>query len=150
MWRARPSTLAILVAVAGLTLPACGILYGRPMKVEHASGVTSTGVRWRDQLRGLGPPAEPDSVVLIHYTARLKSGEEVDSTHGRGLPETIDLSEPAILGLADGIVGMRAGGRRAIVVPPHRAFGHVGVEGLVPPDAPLRFEIELIEIHREE
>ena len=138
----------MLVAVSGLALPGCGILYGRPMTVEHDSGVTPTGVQWEDRLRGLGPEVAADSVVLVHYTARLEDGEEVDSTYDRGLPEKLDLSDPAILGLADGIVGMRAGGRRTLVVPPHRAFGYVGVEGLVPPDATLNFEVELVKIRK--
>jgi len=141
----RRLALALALALAG-ACSGCGILYGRPMPVEHAGGVLPTGVVWRDTFAGIGVQAGPRDRVLLHWTAALESGRSIDSTYGRGKPETIDLPRPPFLGLADGVVGMRAGGRRELVIPPHRAYGHVGLGELVPPDATLVMQVELLAV----
>ena len=132
--------------LALLLSPGCALFRGRPVEVVHPTGVTPTGVRWRDVLTGVGKVAAPDSVVTIHYTATLAGGGSIDSSHDRGRPETFPLAAAPVLGWADGIPGMREGGRRWLSVPPHRAFGDEGVEGLIPPGATLEFEIELLEV----
>ena len=118
MRRARLSALAMLVTLSGLALSGCGILYGRPMEVEHDSGVTSTGVYWEDQLRGVGPPAAADSVVTIHYVARLEKNDLFIKVEITSIAEARSESDAAMLfgarlvvrpayGLSGGPTGMR-------------------------------------------
>ena len=143
--RTRGVVLPALVLVLVPTLlAACGILRGRPMHVEHARGVMPTGVLWRDTRNGLGPTVAADSVVTIHYTARVHEGPEIDSTYGRGVPETMSLADPVVPGLTEGLAGMRVGGRRLLVIPPDRAFGSTGIPDLVPPYATVDFHVELV------
>lgn len=137
----------LLLALLGLS--SCSIFHGTPMEVLHEEGVTSTGVRWRDTLGGVGKEARLTDRVTIHYTARLSGGESIDSTHDRGEPETFLLSQAPVLGWADGIPGMRVQGKRWLKIPPARAFGSEGIEGLIPPGATLEFLIELMSIERE-
>ena len=155
MHRGRP--LCALTVVGRLAagalvialLPACGLMRARPVPVQHARGALASGVLWRDTFTGIGAEAGPASLVTLHYTARIHEGPEVDSTYGRGTPETISLADPPVLGLADGVRGMRVGGRRLLVVPPWRAYGERGIPGLVPPGATLDFHVELLEVLEE-
>ena len=135
----------------GLNLLLCGccIFEGSPIEVVHDEGLTATGVQWRDTLTGVGREAQLTDEVVIHYTARVEGGDLIDSTHDRGEPETFLLSAAPVLGWADGMPGMRVGGKRWLGVPAERAFGDEGVEGLIPPGATLEFLIELLEVHRE-
>ena len=135
--------LALLPLVTG-----CVLFVGPPLEVSHEEQVTETGVRYLDTLTGTGPPVKPTDRVTVHYTAKVAGGASVDSTYDRGLPEVFVLESAPVLGWADGIPGMRKNGKRRISVPPHRAFGDEGVEGLVPPGAVLEFEFELIDVER--
>lgn len=138
-------TLVLLLALQG-----CCLFRGQPVEVAHDGGTTESGVQWRDTLTGVGRLARPDDRVTVHYTARVSGGPKVDSTHDRGEPETFDLRAAPVPGWEEAITGMREGGKRWLSVPPERAFGEEGVEGLIPPNATLEFLIELLEVHREE
>lgn len=125
------------------------VFVGPQVEVEHVEQVAPTGVRWQDVVTGVGRRVRPSDSVTIHYTARLDSGERIDSTHDRGEPEFFSLQAAPVLGWLDAIPGMRRGGKRRITVPPHRAFGDEGVEGLIPPGATLEFLVELVSLQRQ-
>lgn len=129
-------------------LTGCVLFVGPPLEVLHEEQVTETGVRYLDTLTGTGPPVEQTDRVTVHYTARVAGGASVDSTYDRGVPESFVLEAAPLLGWADGIPGMRKNGKRWLSIPPHRAFGDEGVEGLIPPGATLEFEFELIGVER--
>jgi FKBP-type peptidyl-prolyl cis-trans isomerase len=95
---------------------------------------------------GHGASAAPGDLVTIDYTVWLENGDRVDSTLDRGVPLTVALGEAPLRGLNEGVLGMKAGGRRRLTVPPSLAYGEEGVPGLVPPEATLLFEVHLIEI----
>ena len=128
----------------------CVLFVGPPVEVSHEEQITETGVRYLDTLTGTGAPVEPTDRVTVHYTAKVAGGASVDSTYDRGIPEIFVLETAPLLGWADGIPGMRKNGKRWLCVPPHRAFGDEGVEGLVPPGAILEFEIELIDVESQD
>ncbi len=142
-----------LLSLAGLclgcTLQGCVTLLEGPVsKVEHVEQVRPTGVRFRDILTGVGRRVRVTDRITMNYTAKIHGDGKVDSTYDRGEPVTILLSASPVLGWMDGIPGMREGGKRWILVPPHRAFGDEGVEGLIPPGATLEFLVELISLER--
>ena len=94
-----------------------------------------------------GPRAKHGDLVTIHYEGRLRDGEVFDSSYDRGTPITFELGAGKVpRGLDEGLVGLRLGGRRKLLVPGELGYGSAGVEGLVPPDATLHFDIELIEL----
>lgn len=109
-----------------------------------AARTISGGMFVQDVREGTGTRASPGSRVRIHYTVWLPDGTEVESTRGVE-PLTVELSERSTI-FGDGIVGMRTGGLRTLVVPPERAYGRDGVPGLIPPNSTLVFSVELIEV----
>ncbi|MCB2101186.1 MAG: FKBP-type peptidyl-prolyl cis-trans isomerase [Rhodobacterales bacterium] len=96
---------------------------------------------------GSGAEAGPDSRVTVHYTGWLMDGTEFDSSRNRNKPITFDLGAHRVIqGWDRGIVGMREGGTRELVIPPHLAYGPQGAGGVIPPNATLKFNVELVKV----
>ena len=109
-------------------------------------GVAS-GIKTKEIIAGSGEIANQSDIVLTHIHGFLHRGEECLNTHAHGQPMRIDLSKrETVAGLRKGIEGMRVGGKREIVVSPHLAYGAEGVPGRIPPNAIIRFEVELLSI----
>jgi FKBP-type peptidyl-prolyl cis-trans isomerase len=105
------------------------------------------GITIEDVRIGDGPPVEKGHTVVLHYDGYLNRGDKFRSSRDDGAPiEFIVGRRTVIAGLEQGVIGMRVGGQRRIVVSPHQAYREAGIEGVVPPNAVLRFEIELLEI----
>jgi peptidylprolyl isomerase len=137
---------ASLLLLALLT-PGCGLLgRSRSVPVERAEHTTPSGVVWVDLLAGTGPVAEAGDALTIEYVARLADGTRVDATSDRGVPFTFRLGAAPVPGWNEGLLGMRAGGKRRLEVPADLAYGAAGIPGLVPPDSPMVFEVELLGI----
>jgi FKBP-type peptidyl-prolyl cis-trans isomerase len=101
-----------------------------------------SGIETRELLVGEGQVASRRSIATIRYEGKLGRGDRFG-----GGEETIDLGRrDVIAGLRYGIEGMRVGGRRWIKEGPHLAYGEAGVPGLIPPNAVLIFEVELLEL----
>ena len=96
---------------------------------------------------GEGIEALPFSVVDVHYTGRLEDGKVFDSSIERGKPFRFTLGSGQVIpGWDIGIRGMRPGGKRALKIPPELAYGKQGAGGVIPPDATLTFEVELLAV----
>lgn len=109
--------------------------------------VMTSGVKIRDLSTGTGEEATRDRQVQIHVRGFLNRGELVIDTRGEGRPWRIELGKRyCIAGLRYGVEGMRVGGKRELVVSPHLAYGTDGLLGLVPPNAVMRFEVELLDV----
>lgn len=108
---------------------------------------TPTGLYIEDIQEGSGEEASPGQEVAVHYTGWLPSGQEFDNSHDRGEPITFPLGAGAVIaGWDEGIAGMRPGGRRKLVIPPELAYGAEGRPPVIPPNATLVFDVELVEI----
>ncbi len=107
----------------------------------------TSGVKVKDIVVGDGRMAKRGDLVVIHYRLTLSHGDEIQNTHG-GSPMSICLGRrDVIAGLEYGLAGMRVGGRRTIRVSPHLGYREQGVAGVVPPNAVLIFDVELLEVH---
>jgi FKBP-type peptidyl-prolyl cis-trans isomerase len=96
------------------------------------------------------PRAALGDRLVLHFSASLEDGTVVDSSLDQGVPIECVLGDGSLpAGLEQGIVGMRPGGERRIVVPPDLAFGEQGIHGLVPPSATILFLVELIGLERD-
>jgi FKBP-type peptidyl-prolyl cis-trans isomerase FkpA len=103
---------------------------------------------------GTGAEAVSGKAIIVHYTGWLYDpaaadgrGAKFDSSLDRKVPFGFFLgSGKVIKGWDEGIVGMKVGGKRTLVIPPHKAYGERGAGGVIPPNATLLFDVELIEV----
>lgn len=138
---------SLLAVIGALLLSGCAVL-GITTKVEviHERVTLESGVEYEDIIVGEGRAAELGQTVVIDYVGHLASGAQFDSSIERGIPVTLVLGEAPLSGWNEAIPGMMAGGSRWMRLPAEQAYGSAGVPGLIPPDEPLVFEIDLIEI----
>jgi FKBP-type peptidyl-prolyl cis-trans isomerase FkpA len=100
-----------------------------------------------DLVLGKGRTAESGQDVVVHYTGCFQNGRQFDSSRARRDPLDFALGAGDVIrGWDEGIPGMRVGGRRRLTVPPALAYREHGLAGVIPPDATLVFEVELLEI----
>jgi FKBP-type peptidyl-prolyl cis-trans isomerase len=96
---------------------------------------------------GDGESARRGQRVSVHYTGWLTDGKKFDSSLDRGQPFVFTLGAgEVILGWDDGVAGMQVGGKRRLTVPPELGYGRRGIRGVIPPNATLVFEVELLGI----
>jgi FKBP-type peptidyl-prolyl cis-trans isomerase FkpA len=108
---------------------------------------SDTGLYTQDLVEGRGLAARSGHIVVVHYTGWLPNGEEIDSTrNGEARSFQLGARRDVIAGWEEGVTGMRIGGKRRLVIPPHLAYGARGVPGAIPPNATLIYEFELVDI----
>jgi FKBP-type peptidyl-prolyl cis-trans isomerase len=94
---------------------------------------------------GTGTEATPGNKVSVHYTGWLTTGEKFDSSVDRGTPFEFALGGGQVIkGWDQGVAGMKIGGKRKLTIPPDLGYGARGAGGLIPPNATLVFEVELL------
>ena len=108
-----------------------------------------SGLQWEDVQVGDGALAERGAMVQVHYTGWLFNdgdlGEKFDSSKDRGMPFEFLLGVGQVIGGWDeGVQGMAVGGQRRLVIPPHLGYGAYGAGGVIPPNATLMFDVELL------
>ena len=101
-----------------------------------------------DLVVGDGAPAEDGDDVLVHYIGWLADGlRQFDSSRARRDPLDFSLGAGDVIkGFDQGVAGMRVGGKRRLTIPPELAYGDQGLAGIIPPQATLVFEVELLNI----
>jgi peptidylprolyl isomerase len=119
-----------------------------PTSVDAARYITTDqGIRYVDVVVGEGPEVTNGQLVIAHYTGWLEDGTKFDSSVDRGEPFSFNLGMGQVIpGWDLGMRGMRVGGSRQLVIPASLAYGERGAGGVIPPNATLIFEIELIEV----
>jgi FKBP-type peptidyl-prolyl cis-trans isomerase len=107
---------------------------------------TDSGLKYRDVKVGDGPSPEPGDMVVVHYTGTLKDGTKFDSSRDRGEPYSFAIGQGEVIeGWDEGVMTMKVGGKRELVIPPDLGYGESG-RGPIPPNAELHFDVELLEI----
>jgi peptidylprolyl isomerase len=147
-----PTKILRSVVIAAFLLAAAGhaATAGRGKVHPRAGGVevvTASGLRYVDLKLGTGDEAATGKVVVVHYVGRLEDGTKFDSSRDSDRPFTFRLGAgDAIKGWDEGLVGMKVGGKRRLIIPPELGFGKQGVGSVVPPNAVLYYEFELLEV----
>jgi FKBP-type peptidyl-prolyl cis-trans isomerase FkpA len=135
---------ALLIGVVACTSPAGANREAAMSRaVELSAGVTS--LRIADVKVGTGTEATPGRRVKVHYTGTLMEGTKFDSSKDRNEPLDFTLGrQEVIAGWDEGIKGMRVGGVRQLTIPSSMAYGTRGSPPDIPPNAALKFEVELL------
>lgn len=108
--------------------------------------VTDSGLQYHDMVEGSGDAAQAGQQVAVHYTGWLEDGAKFDSSLDRGDPFIFGLGQGQVIsGWDEGVAGMKPGGKRQLVIPSELGYGERGAGGVIPPNATLIFEVELIE-----
>ena len=114
--------------------------------VSPTERTTPSGLRITDLAVGEGDEARSGQTVVVNYRGTLTNGKEFYSSYGRG-PFSFPLGAGRVIrGSDEGVAGMKVGGKRKLVIPPDLAYGERGAGGVIPPNATLVFEVELLEI----
>ena len=138
----KPLLALPLVLLAACSLPGSGRAIDVPVEERETRG----GVVYTDTRPGTGQRVRLGWTVVVHYSASLEDGTVFDSSYDRGLPEEFELGAHTVIrGWEQGMLGMAVGGQRHLVVPPELAWGAEGLPGLVPPDATVVLDVELLE-----
>src|SRR5262245_52589719 len=99
----------------------------------------------QDLRPGTGAEATAGKTVSVHYTGTLTDGKKFDSSHDRGKPFNFKLGAGQVIkGWDQGVAGMKIGGLRKLTIPPELGYGARGAGGVIPPNATLIFEVELL------
>ena len=110
---------------------------------------TPSGLQYEDTVQGTGATAQAGQQVTVHYTGWLyengKAGAKFDSSKDRNDPFEFPLGAGMVIrGWDEGVQGMQVGGTRRLVIPPQLGYGARGAGGVIPPNATLLFEVELL------
>jgi FKBP-type peptidyl-prolyl cis-trans isomerase FkpA len=108
---------------------------------------TPTGLKYVDLVVGTGVEAEKGKTVSVHYTGWLTDGKKFDSSVDRGQPFSFALGAGRVIkGWDEGVAGMKVGGKRKLMIPPQLGYGERGAGGVIPPNAELIFEVQLLDV----
>ena len=136
-----------LFAMAPDTNQANAASLGGPLDAPEPR-LTASGLKITDLEVGDGAEAGSGQTVVVNYRGTLESGKEFDSSYGRG-PFSFPLGAGRVIkGWDEGVAGMKVGGKRKLVVPPDLAYGSRGAGGVIPPNATLVFEVELLDVKK--
>jgi FKBP-type peptidyl-prolyl cis-trans isomerase FkpA len=105
------------------------------------------GLTYQDLVVGTGKTAEAGMRASVHYTGWLADGTKFDSSVDRGQPFSFVIGQGQVIrGWDEGVKGMKVGGKRKLTIPPQLGYGERGYPGVIPPNATLVFEVELLDL----
>jgi FKBP-type peptidyl-prolyl cis-trans isomerase FkpA len=132
--------LAVSVAGAGQATKPGGAM-------DEKIVTTPSGLKYVDLVVGTGLEAKAGQTVVVHYTGWLTDGQKFDSSVDSGKPFSFPLGAGRVIkGWDEGVAGMKVGGKRKLMIPPQLGYGARGAGNVIPPNADLIFEVQLLDI----
>ncbi len=108
---------------------------------------TASGLKYIDEMEGTGDSPNTGQKVTVHYTGTLENGKKFDSSKDRDEPFTFTIGIGQVIkGWDEGVATMKVGGKRKLIIPSELGYGTRGAGGVIPPNATLHFDVELISI----
>ena len=143
--------LALSVALAGATLLAAGATTPAAAQTPGSTMTTASGLKIQDTKVGTGATPQPGQTCVMHYTGWLyvngAKGQKFDSSLDRGQPFEFPIGRGRVIkGWDEGVASMKVGGKRTLIIPPELGYGARGAGGVIPPNATLMFEVELLAV----
>lgn len=109
---------------------------------------TDSGLKYIDIKEGPGESPKIGQKVTVHYTGTLENGTKFDSSRDRGTPFDFTIGVGQVIkGWDEGVATMKVGGRRQLIIPPELGYGDRGVGGVIPGNATLIFDVELLDVN---
>jgi len=114
----------------------------------NATEVTmQDGLKYTDEQIGTGAEAVSGKTAVVHYTGWLMDGKKFDSSLDRNQPFSFALGAGQVIkGWDEGVQGMKVGGKRTLIIPPELGYGARGAGGVIPPNATLKFDVQLLDV----
>jgi peptidylprolyl isomerase len=139
------------LAVVCLLMGARGVAAQGDKKSDAKVVTTGSGLKYQDTKVGTGDEAKKGKKVSVHYTGWLddkgKKGKKFDSSLDRGQTFAFDLGQGRVIkGWDEGVAGMKVGGKRVLMIPAKLGYGARGAGNVIPPNADLIFEVELLKV----
>lgn len=145
-------SVVILIALLGIQVRAADAPSTQPAERTTPSGLKIIDVKKLDAAM----EAQDGDLVWVHYTGKLENGTKFDSSfdrkdsQGEFQPIEFRLGQGKVIkGWDEGVTGMKVGEKRQLIIPPNLAYGAQGAGGVIPPNATLVFDVELVGIYRE-
>jgi peptidylprolyl isomerase len=108
---------------------------------------TASGLEYEEIQEGTGETPQTGQTAVVHYVGTLTNGDKFDSSRDRGTPFKFPLGQGRVIkGWDEGVATMKVGGIRKLTIPAHLGYGERGAGGVIPPNATLVFEVELLGI----
>ncbi len=128
------------------------LLLSQPVSAADTYVTMQSGVQYHDEAVGTGAEPKAGQTVSVHYTGWLydngTKGAKFDSSRDRGEPFTFVLGQGHVIaGWDTGVATMHVGGKRTLIIPPDQGYGERGAGGVIPPNATLMFDVELLGVH---
>ena len=149
---ARAFTLAASLGLVGCVLsaqkPTTAAAPVAEAPVNMANAITTkTGLSYVDQKVGTGASPQKGQIVTVHYTGKLADGTKFDSSVDRGQPFSFIIGTGQVIkGWDEGVATMKVGGKRHLIIPPTLGYGERGFSNVIPPNAVLHFDVELLDV----
>lgn len=150
--------IVLLLLVAAISIPACSqkettTVPDKAAQSQAATPATSgevttpSGLSYTDLVPGNGAAPTSGKNVTVHYTGWLVDGKKFDSSVDRGQPFVFRIGAGEVIpGWDEGVMSMKVGGKRKLVIPAELGYGAGGAGGVIPPNATLIFEVELLDV----
>ena len=136
----------LIMIVAAVLISCAGSDKSKNEKGELQTITTPSGLKYIDLTEGSGAAPQNGQTVVVHYVGTLENGQEFDSSRKRNQPFSFILgSGKVIKGWDEGLLGMKIGGMRKLIIPPDLGYGSRNV-GTIPANSTLIFEVELLDI----
>lgn len=148
--RRNQQRIIIIVSLLVIIGAIAAVIYYNASKGKQAAGeliTTASGLQYQDLTIGAGQEAKTGDTVSVHYVGYLDDGTKFDSSRDRNEPFEVTIGAGGVIaGWDEGLVGIRVGGTRKLIIPPELGYGAQAVGDVIPANATLTFEIELLEI----
>ena len=152
--RAFPFASAVAAAAVATALAGAFALIAPTAAMAQAAGATTTtpsGLKISDTKVGTGATPKPGQICVMHYTGWLyeggAKGKKFDSSVDRGQPFEFPIGRRQVIsGWDEGVATMKVGGKRTLIIPPELGYGARGAGGVIPPNATLIFDVELLDV----
>jgi peptidylprolyl isomerase len=139
--------ISLAVAVPALSADKVENAAAPKTETKGAAPVTTaSGLKYTDVVVGKGESPKKGQTVTVHYTGTFPDGRKFDSSVDRGQPFSFVIGQGQVIkGWDEGVITMKKGGKRQLVIPANLAYGEAGAGGVIPPNATLHFDVELLD-----